>query len=57
MPNNGLIEAISKIIQPELFTNDFRQTGDGEMTGLELAKSATREMAQQIIASFEGYLD
>ena len=46
MPNNGLIESISKIIQPELFTNDFRQTGVGEMTGLELAKSATREMAQ-----------
>ena len=57
MPNNGLIEAISKIIQPELFTNDFRQTGDGEMTGVELAKSVTREKAQQIVALVEGYLD
>jgi hypothetical protein len=59
MPHDGLIEAISKIIQPEIFSNDhdLPSTGEGEMIGLAQAKTAAREKAQQIVALFEGYLD
>jgi hypothetical protein len=59
MPNDGLIEAISKIIRPEIFAHDhdLAATDEGEMMRLAQAKSAAREKAQQIIALFEGYLD
>ena len=59
MRNDGLIEAISKIIHPEIFSNDhdLAASDEGEMMRLAHAKTAAREKAQQIIALFEGYLD
>jgi hypothetical protein len=59
MPNDGLIEAICKIIQPEIFSNDYdlAATADGEMMKLAQAKSATREKARQIVELVERYLD
>jgi hypothetical protein len=59
MHHDGLIEVISKIIHPEIFSHDhdLAASDEGEMMRLAQAKTAAREKAQQIITLLEGYLD